>query len=344
MIKTGNKNFWIAQSIGWSLLASSNLILQIFAGIHKELLILNAIIPILVGFLLTSIYRYFIRKLDWHKWNFNKTLTFLFVSTLILTIVFMVTVYIIVLIIKGLESLTIVSFLGSMFSFILILLTWNLIYFSIHYFNNWNQAEIVKWQLATEIKDAQLGSLKSQINPHFVFNTINNIRSLILEDEEKAREMLLNFSDLFRYSLKNSNQTRVSLEDELEIVNQYFELLSIQYEDKLKYKIQVEEGVESLKVPPMVLQLLVENSIKHGISQNVEGGYVLIDINKKEEFLNIKVQNSGVMDKSSNLEDKLGVGLGNIRRRLELIYNGRASLSLKEIENNVIVFIKIPLE
>ena len=76
--------------------------------------------------------------------------------------------------------------------------------------------------------------MKSQINPHFVFNTINNIRSLILEDEEKAREMLLNFSDLFRYSLKNSNQTRVSLEDELEIVNQYFELLSIQYEDKLK--------------------------------------------------------------------------------------------------------------
>lgn len=343
MIKTGNRNFWIAQTLGWSLLAGSNLLLQVLAGFPNKILVFNAVMPIVVGFSLTSIYRYFIRKLKWRKWNLRKTLAFLVGSTFVLTTVFMLLVFIIIWVLKGLHGLTMVSFFGSMFSFILILLTWNLIYFSIHYFNNWTQAEIEKWQLAAIMKDAQLGSLKSQIKPHFVFNTINNIRSLILEDSEKAREMLINFSDLFRYALKNTDQSKVSLEDELEIVNQYLELLSIQYEDKLRYEISVEEGLESFQLPPMILQLLVENSIKHGISQYIEGGNILIDITKQGGFLIIKVQNSGNLNKSSNLEDQLGVGLENIKKRLELIYDGKATMKMVEIENNVIVSIKVPL-
>lgn len=343
MIKTGNRNFWIAQTIGWSLLAGSNLLVQILAKLPEGLLLLNALLPIIVGFLLTTIYRQFIRKLDWHKWNLSKTLAFLLGSTFILASVFMLLVFIVILFLNDLHGLTIASFFGNMFSFILILLTWNLIYFSIHYFNNWNQAEIEKWKLAAAMKDAQLGSLKSQIKPHFVFNTINNIRSLILEDEEKAREMLLNFSDLFRYSLKNTDQSKVTLKEELEIVNQYLELLSIQYEDKLHYKIQVEEGLELLELPPMILQLLVENSVKHGISQFIKGGTILIDIDKGERFLNIKVQNTGNLNKSSSLDDQLGVGLENIKKRLELIYNGMATMKMIEIENNVVVSIKIPI-
>jgi len=344
MIKTGNRNFWIAQIIGWSMLAGSNLLVQVLAKFPEELHLSGALLPMIIGFLLTSIYRYFIRKLDWHKWNLSKTLAFLLGSTVILASVFMALIFVIILFFNEQHGLTIASFLGNMFSFILVLLTWNLIYFSIHYFNNWNQAEIEKWKLAATIKDAQLGSLKSQIKPHFVFNTINNIRSLILEDEEKAREMLLNFSDLFRYSLKNTDQSKVTLREELEIVNQYLELLSIQYEDKLNYKIQVEEGLELFELPPMILQLLVENSVKHGISQFIKGGTILIDIIKGERFLNIKVQNTGNLNKSSSLEDQLGVGLENIKKRLELIYNEKATMKMKEIKNNVVVSIKIPIE
>ena len=344
MIKTGNRNFWIAQIIGWSMLAGSNLLVQVLAKFPEELHLSGALLPMIIGFLLTSIYRYFIRKLDWHKWNLSKTLAFLLGSTVILASVFMALIFVIILFFNEQHGLTIASFLGNMFSFILVLLTWNLIYFSIHYFNNWNQAEIEKWKLAATIKDAQLGSLKSQIKPHFVFNTINNIRSLILEDEEKAREMLLNFSDLFRYSLKNTDQSKVTLREELEIVNQYLELLSIQYEDKLNYKIQVEEGLELFELPPMILQLLVENSVKHGISQFIKGGTILIDIIKGERFLNIKVQNTGNLNKSSSLEDQLGVGLENIKKRLELIYNEKATMKMIEIKNNVVVSIKIPIE
>ena len=343
MIQTGNRNFWIAQTIGWSLIAGSNLLVQHLAGLPKELLLCNSLTPMIVGFLLTSIYRYIIRRLDWRKWNLSKTLAFLMGSTFLLTLVFMVVVFLVVRFVYGYHSLTIANFLGNMFVFTLIILTWNLIYFSVHYFNNWTQAEIEKWQLAAEMKDAQLGSLKSQIKPHFVFNTINNIRSLILEDREKAREMLLNFSDLFRYALKNTDQSKVELKEELEIVNQYLELISIQYEDKLQYKIQVDDGLEAFQLPPMMLQLLVENAVKHGISQFKEGGSILIDIEYEADILNIKVRNTGNLNTSSSLGDQLGVGLENIRKRLDLIYNGKATMKMSEIENYVVASIKIPL-
>ena len=342
MIQTGNRNFWIAQIVGWSIMAGSNLLVQNLAGFPKDLLLYNSLTPLIAGFILTSIYRYIIRKLDWKRWNLRKTLTFLFGSTFILTSVFMVCVFMVVRYVYGLHALTISTFLGNMFIFTLIILTWNLIYFSIHYFNNWNQAEIEKWKLAAEMKDAQLGSLRSQIKPHFVFNAINNIRSLILEDKEKAREMLLNFSDLFRYALKNTDQSKVELKDELEIVHQYLELLSIQYEDKLDYKIQVDDGLSTCQIPPMMLQLLVENAVKHGISQFKEGGSILIQIDQEEGCLHIKVQNTGSFNPAPGLGDKLGVGLENIKKRLELIYNGKASMQMSEIKDHVIASIKIP--
>jgi len=236
-----------------------------------------------------------------------------------------------------------ISFISNLIVFLIIMFIWNLIYFFIHYFNNWNKAEIEKWQLAAEMKDAQLGSLKSQINPHFVFNALNNIRALILEDPEKAREMLLNFSDLFRYSLKHNDRVKVELKEEIEIVNQYLELLSIQYEDKLRYDLQIGSNVQDIRIPPMILQLLVENAVKHGISQKKEGGWIDIRILGTHRNLSITVKNSGKLLNPTKLGERLGVGLENIKKRLALIYNGKASFEMLEEHDFVIVSIKIPL-
>lgn len=342
MVKTGNRNFWIAQIIGWLTMAGSILLVQLLAGFPKKLLLTNSLTPMLVGFIVTSIYRYLIRKWYWRKWNLTITLAFLLGSTFVLTSVFMVTVFAVIRLFYGVPGLSLSAFLGNMFIFTLIILTWNLLYFTVHYFNNWTQAEIDKWKLTAEMKDAQLGSLKSQIKPHFVFNTINNIRSLILEDKDKARDMLVNFSDLFRYSLKSTDQSKVELKEELEIVQQYLELLSIQFEDKLQYNIQVDPSLETIMLPPMMLQLLVENAVKHGISQTKEGGSILIDIDHGNGFAHIKVQNTGTLNPSSDLDDQTGVGLENIRKRLDLIYEGKASMSIHEENTKVFAVIKIP--
>ena len=343
MIKTGNRNFWIAQLIGWSIFGLSNFLVQSTVEISFKVLILNCVFPMLVGLFVTTSYRALIRNKKWKRWRFVKMLFLVFGSTFLLTTFFVGIIFgglIYVFQIEGIIYPTIFS--NFMISFI-IMLAWNMIYFCVHYFNNWNQAEVEKWKLAAEMKDAQLGSLKSQINPHFVFNTLNNIRSLILEDKEKAREMLINFSDLFRYALKNSDQSKVNLEEELNIVNQYLELLSIQYEDKLKYEINVDGGLEGAKLPPMMLQLLVENAVKHGISQFKEGGSILIDIDQGNGFLNINVKNTGNLQLSSKLGDKLGIGLENIRKRLDLIYNGNANLKMSEVNDFVLASIKIPM-
>lgn len=344
MIKTGNKRFWMIQAIGWGSLGLSNFWAQYLLGFPMKLLISNAIVPFLVGFLVTSAYRFAIKNIVWKQWNFGRVLLLILCSSCILSIAFMgliVLVYKYVLFMEG--DMGTVSFVSNLLVFLVIMFIWNLIYFFIHYFNNWNKAEIEKWQLAAEMKDAQLGSLKSQINPHFVFNTLNNIRALILEDKDRARDMLLNFSDLFRYSLKHSDQVKVDLKEEIEIVNQYLELLSIQYEDKLRFDLHVEEGLQDIQIPPMVLQLLVENAIKHGISQKKEGGSIRINIKRNTDFLHIIVKNTGRLLKATQLGEKLGVGLKNIQKRLDLLYNGKAHLGIHEENEQVIASIQIPV-
>ncbi|MFK8006820.1 MAG: sensor histidine kinase [Saprospiraceae bacterium] len=343
MIKTGNRNFWIAQIIGWGLFMLSNLLVQISAGFPIDMLLYNSITPLIIGFIITASYRHYIKRVNWKTWSFGKIVGMILFSTFFLSFAFMLILFAIFLYVFKVEGMTFPSFLGNMVIFSLVLLVWNMIYFFIQFFNNWNQAEIEKWKMVAEMKDAQLGSLKSQINPHFVFNTLNNIRSLILEDKEKAREMLLNFSDLFRYALKNTDHSKVKLKEELNIVNQYLELLSIQYEDKLQYKINVDAGLAAAELPPMMLQLLVENAVKHGISQFKEGGSILVDIDQGNGFLNINVKNTGNLKMSSKLGDKLGVGLENIRKRLDLIYNGKANLKISEVNEFVLASIKIPM-
>jgi len=342
MIKTGNRNFWITQIIGWGIFAGSNLIVQIIGGFPLDLLLTNSLIPFSVGFLTTTIYRYLIKDVDWKYWKFSKLLLLLIGSSSVLTIAFMAIIFSILFLFIYVEF-NLAKFLSNFVIFGLIMSLWNFIYFFIHYFNSWHNSEIDKWKLAAEIKDSQLGNLKAQINPHFIFNAINNIRSLILEDKEKAREMLLNFSDLFRYSLKHNENATVELEEEVEIVQQYLELLSIQFEDKLAYKINLENDLLKETVPPMMLQLLVENAIKHGISQFTDGGSIVIDIHKKEDFLLLNVRNTGKLNNTIKLGEKLGVGLENIKKRLDLIYTGKAKFDLTEKNNFVTASIKIPL-
>ena len=343
MIPTGNRFFWKLQIIGWGLVGVSNFIVQSNIDIPFKVLLFNSIVPFFAGLGVTTTYRFFIYQKKWKHWSVGKMAVMVIGSTFILTVSFLLIIALIYAILFAKNAFSLVTLMSNGFIFSAIMLAWTAIYFGVHYFNHWNQAEVEKWKLVAEMKDAQLGSLKSQINPHFVFNTINNIRALILEDAEKAREMLLNFSDLFRYSLQNTAQAQVTLEEELEMVKQYFELLSIQFEDKLQYKITLGEGLDEVNIPPMMLQLLIENAVKHGISQFKDGGTILVDIHQENNVLNLKVTNTGSLSASAQLSEKLGVGLKNIEKRLELLYNGTASLQLKELDHQVEASIQIPL-
>jgi sensor histidine kinase YesM len=350
MIKTGDRNFWIAQFIGWGFFAFTNLILQFitFSGMAESQLafkqaFINSIIAFLAGFSTTTAYRYILKRSRLNLMRFSTTIFYIIVSTIVLSICFLLLVNMSLFMLSQQRLLTVAETLGNGFIFSILMLIWNSLYFMVHYLHNWNNSESEKWQLAAAMKEAQLGSLKAQINPHFMFNAINNIKALITEDPERAKEMLMNFSDMFRYSLVHNDRSLVTIEEELEVVNKYLELLSIQYEDKLAYEIEADPLLLTKKIPPMVVQLLVENAVKHGISELPDGGKVYINIMDQGEKLVLQVSNSGSLQNPSKIQKKLGIGLENIRQRLTLIYGERTMLDLTDNNGLVMAEIKIPM-
>lgn len=224
-------------------------------------------------------------------------------------------------------------FSGNFVNMLMALLLWSAVYFAITKVRQLRQTTALLHQ-------TQLDALISQLNPHFLFNAINNIRALILEDPERSRAMLASLSDMLRYNLNSTDGVKVSLQQELETVRRYISLCSIQFEQRLHYREQLPEGCLTLLVPKLLLQLCVENAIKHGISSLPDGGEVLISAEVKPECLVLNVTNPGRLAEGK----KGGVGLDNIRRRLQLLYQGKARVRLYQHQLQVITEITLPLE
>ncbi|GLR18488.1 sensor histidine kinase [Portibacter lacus] len=342
MIAISNRNFWIAQTVGWGLLGIANFLLQYYTlGLFKQAII-NSIIAFAAGFITTTIYRSIIKKVDLNLMNIGRTIIIIIGSTLLLILVILIGISIIMYFMHDRKFLSINEVLGNSFTFGTLMLIWNSLYFMIHYLHNWKNAESERWKLEAAVKEAELGNLKAQINPHFMFNAINNIRALISEDADKAKEMLLHFSDMFRYSLVYNDKSLVELGDEIEIVKKYLELLSIQFEEKLSYTFEIEVSLEEVRIPPMMIQLLVENAIKHGISELPNGGEVIIGARSEGDKIILTVKNTGTLNGKQTIQKKIGVGMKNIRERLNLIYGNKAHLTLEEESGFVIAILTLP--
>lgn len=231
--------------------------------------------------------------------------------------------------------------LYNLFPTTAILSIWTLCYLGYHLMRKYHHHEIEKWKMEAEIKNIQLENLKAQVNPHFIFNALNNIRALILEDHQLARQMLTKFSEVLRYALQHAEDMEITIAEEIGILKQYLELVKIQYEERLTFNISVDETLLQEKIPPMVLQLLVENAVKHGISSRAEGGKIDIQVSKLNQEILLTVRNTGSLKRKAELEDNLGLGLKNIIERLKLIYDDTAGVSIREESPDVVVVINI---
>lgn len=156
--------------------------------------------------------------------------------------------------------------------------------------------------------------LRAQINPHFLFNALNNLRALVNEDPARAREMLTRLSNTLRHTLQHSARERVPLADELAVVRDYVALEQLHHEERLRVDWQVDPAAMAASVPPMLLQLLVENAIKHGIARTPGGGVVDVRIARDGEKLSLAVGNPGQWKPGSS--DSTGLGLAHLRERL----------------------------
>ncbi len=344
---TRNTWFWMLQLVSWGAIAAINTYgkLSLNKALQPSYIIIEGLVFFLSGVIASTLLRNFLNKrIDFNALSSKDYKTILlgyatFSSVFFLSLFIAVPFYIYYHH-KPLkmETLVLVSNLINAFTFILF---WLVFYISIKLFFVQRKNKIERLELENSLKESQLNTLKGQINPHFMFNSMNNIRGLMLEDVEKSREMLTRLSDLLRYSLTKSKVDIIPLEDELEMVDHYISLSKIQLEERLTYQQDVPPELLHQEIPPMLILMLVENAIKHGISNLPQGGVVHLSVNKKDDFLQIKVSNTGkILPKKGSTQ----VGLENIEKRLALIYKKQAKFSLEENGKNVIATIQIPLK
>lgn len=217
---------------------------------------------------------------------------------------------------------------------------WFVCYTAFNLYHEVKETKLKNAELDATLKESQLNTLKGQINPHFMFNSLNNIRGLMLEDVNKARNMLTSLSETLRYSLTQNNIDAIALEDELEMVEKYVDISKIQFENRLQFELAVDESSLSIQIPPMLIQMLVENAIKHGISNIKHGGKISVIAKVVNNLLLIKVVNSGNLQSNKRGTQ---VGIQNIKKRLDLLYDKKATFSLLQEEKNVVATIQIPL-
>jgi len=240
------------------------------------------------------------------------------------------------------------AFAFSIMNGVFMLTGWWCIYFFYHLFDRHNRLQIEQLSLATHVKEAELRALKSQVNPHFIFNSLNSLRALIDEDPSRARQAVTQLANLLRYSLQSGQLETVPFEDELRVVNDYLALEQVRHEERLRLRLDVAPETLQLPIPPMLLQTLVENAVKYGISVRPEGGEIAIIARRESDSLRLQVTNPGAIDAvPAHRETSVastGLGLANAANRLRLLFGDRATLKLRPGEpGNVIAEAIIPL-
>jgi LytS/YehU family sensor histidine kinase len=188
-------------------------------------------------------------------------------------------------------------------------------------------------KLSLIAKQAQLDNLSAQLNPHFLFNSLNSIKSLVIENPDTARRAIDLLSDLLRSSLYEKDKDLITIKNELALVQDYIELEKLRFEERLTIDITLDKTLENFKIPSLSIQLLVENALKHGIDKIIEGGLVSVKISKENNQLYIQVQNPGKLSLNDSLN---GLGLKNLKERLEIQYKNKAFFSLKELDKNIV--------
>ncbi|QGW29172.1 sensor histidine kinase [Phnomibacter ginsenosidimutans] len=210
---------------------------------------------------------------------------------------------------------------------------WSLLYLMYHYVVSTQRQRINQVKLEAVVKDLELKTIKAHINPHFIFNALNSIRALIDENPDRARTAVTELSQLLRSSMNADKEELVSLERELKIVNNYLALEQIRFEDRLRVQLDIDPDTLKQKVPPMMLQTLVENAIKHGISKEMHGGEVFIGSDFVADHHELVVRNTGHLVSTDSEE---GFGISSTTNRLQLLFGNKASFNIQNVAGHTV--------
>lgn len=342
------KLYWLLQSLGWGLYFLANYITVSFdpQGLGEEAVAQQKTQLIIHSIVLFLISHFFVRGIIiWRKWfriNIARIIPRILGVNLLAGILGASISYLLYLVwgTVSSEDPFITELLISTLAYSIIFILWSTIYFLYHFLQSYNQT--LKYEAA--INEMHLNQLKAQLNPHFIFNALNSMRALVDEEPLKAKIAITQLSNILRNSLITDKKRTVHFGNELNTVKDYLALEGIRFEERLSVSYDIHPESYRFDVPPMMMQTLVENAIKHGVSNLVKGGLIDIKTRVEDSFLILSIKNSGhYVNMPMNEGSRKGVGLENTRERLKLIYGETASFKIYNENNNfVITEVKIP--
>ncbi|MDH5229173.1 MAG: histidine kinase [Gammaproteobacteria bacterium] len=204
------------------------------------------------------------------------------------------------------------------------------------------QQQIIHLEKEKSLSEAKLKLIQAQIEPHFLFNTLATIRSLIDSDSSKASEMLDKLNQYLRTALLRTRETQTTVADELDLLHAYLRIMQLRMEQRLQFSFDVDKSLLRFALPPLLIQPLVENAIQHGLEPKVEGGHIRIQLKQEAQNLCILVEDDGLGLKAAN---KSGVGLNNIRQRLKSLYPEHHKCEIRsKPQGGVSVYLELPIQ
>jgi two-component system LytT family sensor kinase len=326
--------YWLLQFSGWGFMA---LMMIFFAYAYKypidNILLGRIAIVFTSGIFVTHLLRMVIKWNGWMMQSIEKVIPKMAVATVAASLLLSL------IVLTGVDYFGLVPEAGTQHKFFirflkgamdngLLILSWLLIYYFYHFFQKSRRQQMDTLRLETLIKELELKTIKAHINPHFIFNSLNSIRALVDENPQRARKAVTELSNILRSSLQSEKMETVPLEKELSIVKDYLALENMRFEDRLKIEYHIDEDTLDQPVPPMMLQTLVENAIKHGISKQINGGVVKVMSDFRNNYHELSVQNTGYLNGFKSGDE--GFGLSSTTNRLNLLYGDKAKFEIKQ--------------
>ena len=329
--------YWTFQ--GWS--AAGNF--------RFDLAVVQFVSDVLMYILITHLYRNFANKNRWQDLSLEKLIWRMLIVIPAMGIFYLLVtigkLYLVRLLFlshppQSFADFFSVNALGIFVAGIRLMAIWLLAYHLYHYAKREIRLSVENARLELSFKQSQLDNLSAQLNPHFLFNALNNIKSLVYTRPDAAGRAIDLLSELLRSGLYKGSAMLIRLNEEVDLIRDYLELEGLRMEERLQYNLDIDISLSGLMVPRLCIQTLVENAVKHGVALEKQGGKIEVIINEHDGFVNIRVLNPGKLEQDKTTT---GIGLYNLKERLDLSYHHRVSFSLYEMEQKVCAEIKIPI-
>lgn len=333
--------YWAAQFLGWgAYIALAIFQIKLSGESFDHKIITSLFVVFSIGILATHLYRIVFIRLGWLNLGIKKLALRIIAGSVVAGICFETIFFISEWFLESPEELKIAKILQEFLSWSLLIFMWSLVYFVFHFFENFRKEEIknLKWEASKT--EFELNKLKSQLNPHFIFNSMNTIKALVDDEPLKAKDNITKLSNILRNTLLMGKKETIPFSEELNLIKDYLDLEHSRFEERLKIEYNIDQTAYNYMVPPMMLQTLVENGIKHGISKLPEGGKIVLNAKETDNHLDIKIFNSGTYSPTQKTDS--GLGLENSKQRLQLMYDNNALLEIKNIDKGVQTHIIIP--